>query len=170
MILLVSGTVLPLLLASLAVAELLERQGRGSVVVLGSVAGDRGRRANYIYGAAKAGLPSEAELRLLKELQIAVNKSTKTINEAANPDKPKLVALGGRQGELRNLLDQLMQKASRGEMKLTLLVPKAKKLTASSAAAVDTMRPVRAKPLVTATGVLAPLSCISLIRLMRKTS
>jgi len=55
-------------------------------------------------------------------------------------------------------------------MKLTLLVPKAKKLTASSAAAVDTMRPVRASPLVTATGVLAPLSCISLMRLMRKTS
>ena len=69
-------------------------------------------------GAAKAGLPSEAELRLLKELQIAVNKSTKTINEAANPDKPKLVALGGRQGELRNLLDQLMQKASQGQIKL----------------------------------------------------
>ena len=39
-------------------------------------------------------------------------------------------------------------------MKLTLLVPKAKKLTASSAAAVETMRPVRARPWVTATGVL----------------
>jgi short-subunit dehydrogenase len=41
---------------SLAVADVLERQGRGSLVVLGSVAGDRGRRSNYIYGAAKAGL------------------------------------------------------------------------------------------------------------------
>jgi len=41
---------------SLAVADMLERQGRGSLVVLGSVAGDRGRRSNYIYGAAKAGL------------------------------------------------------------------------------------------------------------------
>jgi short-subunit dehydrogenase len=40
----------------LAIANLLERQGRGSLVVLGSVAGDRGRRSNYIYGAAKAGL------------------------------------------------------------------------------------------------------------------
>jgi decaprenylphospho-beta-D-erythro-pentofuranosid-2-ulose 2-reductase len=40
----------------LAVADMLERQGRGSLVVLGSVAGDRGRRSNYIYGAAKAGL------------------------------------------------------------------------------------------------------------------
>lgn len=41
---------------SLAAANLLERQGRGSLVVLGSVAGDRGRRSNYIYGGAKAGL------------------------------------------------------------------------------------------------------------------
>jgi decaprenylphospho-beta-D-erythro-pentofuranosid-2-ulose 2-reductase len=46
---------------TLAVAELLERQGRGSLVVLGSVAGDRGRRANYIYGAAKAGLSTLVE-------------------------------------------------------------------------------------------------------------
>ncbi|MCG6205025.1 SDR family NAD(P)-dependent oxidoreductase [Rhodopseudomonas sp. HC1] len=41
---------------SLAVANVLESQGRGSLVVLGSVAGDRGRRSNYVYGAAKAGL------------------------------------------------------------------------------------------------------------------
>src|SRR6266850_333948 len=69
-------------------------------------------------GAAKAGLPSEAELRLLKELQIAINKSTKTINDDPKPDKPKLVGLGGRQGELRGLLDQVMQKASQGQIKL----------------------------------------------------
>jgi hypothetical protein len=68
--------------------------------------------------AAKAGLPSEAELRLLKELQIAINKSTKTISDEPKPDKPKLVGLGNRQGELRNLLDQVMQKASQGEIKL----------------------------------------------------
>jgi NAD(P)-dependent dehydrogenase (short-subunit alcohol dehydrogenase family) len=46
---------------TLAVAELLEGQGKGSLVVLGSVAGDRGRRANYIYGAAKAGLSTLVE-------------------------------------------------------------------------------------------------------------
>jgi len=69
-------------------------------------------------GAAKAGLPSEAELRLLKELQMAVNKSTKTINDEPKPDKPKLVGLGNRQGELRGLLDQLIQKSSQGQIKL----------------------------------------------------
>jgi decaprenylphospho-beta-D-erythro-pentofuranosid-2-ulose 2-reductase len=46
---------------TLAVAEMLERQGMGSLVVLGSVAGDRGRRSNYIYGAAKAGLATLVE-------------------------------------------------------------------------------------------------------------
>lgn len=34
----------------------LERRGRGRVCVLGSVAGDRGRPKNYVYGSAKAGL------------------------------------------------------------------------------------------------------------------
>ncbi|MRG55129.1 SDR family NAD(P)-dependent oxidoreductase [Phyllobacterium sp. SYP-B3895] len=45
----------------LAVADLFETQARGSLVVLGSVAGDRGRRANYVYGAAKAGLAALVE-------------------------------------------------------------------------------------------------------------
>lgn len=40
----------------LAAAARLEAQGRGSLVVVGSVAGDRGRQSNYVYGAAKAGL------------------------------------------------------------------------------------------------------------------
>jgi len=37
-------------------APLFEAQKRGRIVVLGSVAGDRGRLSNYVYGAAKAGL------------------------------------------------------------------------------------------------------------------
>lgn len=39
-----------------AAAPVLEAQQRGAVVVLGSVAGDRGRIKNYVYGSAKAGL------------------------------------------------------------------------------------------------------------------
>lgn len=34
----------------------LEAQGRGQVAILSSVAGDRGRLSNYVYGSAKAGL------------------------------------------------------------------------------------------------------------------
>ena len=33
-----------------------EHQGFGSLVVLGSVAGDRGRKSNYVYGSSKAAL------------------------------------------------------------------------------------------------------------------
>ncbi|MBY0421041.1 MAG: SDR family NAD(P)-dependent oxidoreductase [Parvularculaceae bacterium] len=41
---------------SLAAASLLEEQGGGALVALSSVAGDRGRQSNFIYGAAKGGL------------------------------------------------------------------------------------------------------------------
>ena len=37
-------------------ADRLERQGHGFIIVIGSVAGERGRRSNYIYGSAKGGL------------------------------------------------------------------------------------------------------------------
>jgi len=37
-------------------APYFERRGRGMLLVLSSVAGDRGRRSNYVYGSAKAGL------------------------------------------------------------------------------------------------------------------
>jgi decaprenylphospho-beta-D-erythro-pentofuranosid-2-ulose 2-reductase len=40
----------------LAAANILETQRRGALIVIGSVAGDRGRASNYVYGAAKAGL------------------------------------------------------------------------------------------------------------------
>jgi hypothetical protein len=69
-------------------------------------------------GQCVPGLPSEAELRLLKDLQVAINDSTKTIDADPNKDKATLLSLGGRQGEMRNLLDQLLQKASQGQMKL----------------------------------------------------
>jgi len=38
------------------VAEDFEKRGQGSIVGISSVAGDRGRQSNYIYGCAKAGL------------------------------------------------------------------------------------------------------------------
>ena len=37
-------------------APFLEAQGRGRVAILSSIAGDRGRFSNYVYGSAKAGL------------------------------------------------------------------------------------------------------------------
>jgi decaprenylphospho-beta-D-erythro-pentofuranosid-2-ulose 2-reductase len=37
-------------------AIVLEGQGSGALLVIGSVAGDRGRKSNYIYGSSKAGV------------------------------------------------------------------------------------------------------------------
>jgi decaprenylphospho-beta-D-erythro-pentofuranosid-2-ulose 2-reductase len=42
--------------AALHVARHLRRQGHGTLVVLSSVAGERARRTNFVYGASKAGL------------------------------------------------------------------------------------------------------------------
>ncbi|MFD5860760.1 decaprenylphospho-beta-D-erythro-pentofuranosid-2-ulose 2-reductase [Streptomyces chartreusis] len=42
--------------AALVSAGALQSQGHGSLVVLSSVAGERARRANFIYGSSKAGL------------------------------------------------------------------------------------------------------------------
>jgi hypothetical protein len=38
-----------------AVANRMERRGHGTIVGISSVAGDRGRASNYVYGSAKAG-------------------------------------------------------------------------------------------------------------------
>jgi decaprenylphospho-beta-D-erythro-pentofuranosid-2-ulose 2-reductase len=38
------------------IAQKLRAQGHGTIVVLSSVAGERARRANFVYGASKAGL------------------------------------------------------------------------------------------------------------------
>lgn len=38
------------------VANRFEAQGHGTIAVISSVAGDRGRQSNYVYGTAKAGL------------------------------------------------------------------------------------------------------------------
>lgn len=47
--------------ASIATANVMRRQGHGELVVLSSVAGERVRRANAVYGATKAGLDGFAQ-------------------------------------------------------------------------------------------------------------
>ena len=46
---------------ALCVADQLRRQGHGTLVVLSSVAGERVRRSNFVYGASKAGLDGFAQ-------------------------------------------------------------------------------------------------------------
>jgi decaprenylphospho-beta-D-erythro-pentofuranosid-2-ulose 2-reductase len=47
--------------AMLAAARRLRAQGHGALVVLSSVAGERARRSNFVYGASKAGLDAFAQ-------------------------------------------------------------------------------------------------------------
>jgi decaprenylphospho-beta-D-erythro-pentofuranosid-2-ulose 2-reductase len=47
--------------ACLAAAKVLKTQGHGTLVVLSSVAGERVRRANFVYGSSKAGLDGLAQ-------------------------------------------------------------------------------------------------------------
>lgn len=47
--------------ASIAVANRLRKQGHGTLVVLSSVAGERVRKANFVYGSTKAGLDGFAQ-------------------------------------------------------------------------------------------------------------
>lgn len=46
----------PAILSQVVALKLAGAQGAGTVAVIGSVAGDRGRQSNYAYGAAKGGL------------------------------------------------------------------------------------------------------------------
>lgn len=50
----------PVLIAS-ACVPVLERQESGTLAIIGSVAGDRGRQSNFLYGAAKSGLETFAD-------------------------------------------------------------------------------------------------------------
>lgn len=47
--------------AGLAAARLVRSQGHGTIVILSSVAGERVRRANFIYGSSKAGMDGFAQ-------------------------------------------------------------------------------------------------------------
>lgn len=47
--------------ALVAVARRMVEQGHGTIVVLSSVAGERPRRSNFVYGSAKAGLDAFAQ-------------------------------------------------------------------------------------------------------------
>jgi hypothetical protein len=63
-------------------------------------------------------LPPEAELRLIQDLQKMLNADTKDADAVTPKDKSAVLDLGKRQGDLRNLLDALLKKASDGEATL----------------------------------------------------
>jgi hypothetical protein len=68
-------------------------------------------------GGGGSKLPTEAELRLLKRMQQAVNKNTTDADALpkAQQDKVALVNLGNRQGKLRSLLDNMLKQNTGGK-------------------------------------------------------
>jgi hypothetical protein len=63
-------------------------------------------------------MPSEAEFRLIKDMQLSVNDSTLMMSRQPAVDKTMLVSLAQRQEDLRHLLDQLIHKATQGKAHL----------------------------------------------------
>ncbi|SDH51563.1 Short-chain dehydrogenase [Actinokineospora alba] len=99
------------------IANLLRQQGNGIVVVFSSVAGVRVRRANYVYGSAKAGLDGFASgladalhgsgvRLLLVRPGFVVGRMTDGMSPAPFSSTPDQVAaatvraLGGKRGEV----------------------------------------------------------------------
>jgi len=100
------------------VSEKYEHQGKGSIVGISSVAGERGRQSNYIYGASKAGFTaylSGLRNRLFKsnihvltvKPGFVATKMTEGLNLpkalTANPDQVALSILKGLKKKKNNI-------------------------------------------------------------------
>lgn len=92
-------------------------------------------------GQPQQRLPAEAELRLLKALQEMVNRGTSEAaargGEAGGDGGGEAERLGGRQGELRGLLGEMMTKATQGRFKMPEELSKPLPEEASGAAEED---------------------------------
>jgi hypothetical protein len=69
-------------------------------------------------GKPKPHMPSDAELRLLKDLQLQINKNTVKLSKLPTPDNQRLTSLGNREGDIRGLFDKMVQAATKGKLKL----------------------------------------------------
>ncbi len=78
-------------------ANAMELQNRGSIAVIGSVAGDRGRQSNYIYGSAKGGLG--VFVQGLRH-RLAAAGVTVTLIKPGFVDTPMTAAVPGKGGPL----------------------------------------------------------------------
>jgi hypothetical protein len=69
-------------------------------------------------GKPKPHMPTDAELRLLKDLQLGINKNTMILDKMADKDNQRITALGTREGDIRGLFDKMVQGATKGKLKL----------------------------------------------------
>lgn len=97
-----------------ALSMSMERLGRGTLIVIGSVAGDRGRKSNYVYGAAK-GLVE----RCVEGMQHRfANTGVRVVLVKPGPtDTPMTAALkrqGARLAPVKVVADAIVRGATRG--------------------------------------------------------
>lgn len=88
----------PVLFAEAFVGAM-ERAGRGTLAIIGSVAGDRGRKSNYVYGAAK-GLVTRYAQGLQHRLALAKSPVRVVLVKPGPTDTPMTAAMKARGAKL----------------------------------------------------------------------
>lgn len=97
-----------------AFADAMQRAGRGHLVMIGSVAGDRGRKSNYVYGAAKGLLDRYAQGL---QHRLAMTDVRVTLVKPGPTDTPMTSAMkakGGRLADPDDVARSIVDGARRG--------------------------------------------------------
>ncbi len=95
-------------------AARLEARGEGFIVVVSSVAGDRGRKSNYVYGSAKAGLTAYTQGLRARLHEVGVQVLTVKpgfVDTAMTFGKPGVFAVA----DPRIVGEQIVEALERGE-------------------------------------------------------
>ncbi|MDP1723457.1 MAG: SDR family NAD(P)-dependent oxidoreductase [Alphaproteobacteria bacterium] len=100
---LVINGISPILFAEAFVAHM-ERVNKGILAIIGSVAGDRGRKSNYIYGSAK-GLVERFAQGLQHRLALAKSEVKVVLVKPGPTDTPMTAHLKGKGGNLAHVED-----------------------------------------------------------------
>ncbi len=95
----------------------MQRAGRGTVAVIGSVAGDRGRKSNYVYGAAK-GLVTRYMQGLQHRLALQKSPVRAVLIKPGPTDTPMtahLKAQGARLAPVQNVAQDIVRAIDAGK-------------------------------------------------------
>lgn len=97
-----------------AIAAAMIDQGQGTLVIVGSVAGDRGRKSNYIYGAAKGMLERYAEGLQHRLLHSGVTLCLVKPGPTQSPMTAHLVDSGLPLADLSDVADVIVKGVDKG--------------------------------------------------------
>lgn len=107
-----------------AIGSRMQQMGRGKLAVIGSVAGDRGRKANYSYGAGK-GMVERYVQGLQHRLALAGSDVRVTLIKPGPTDTPmtaKLKAAGQRMASVESVAQTIIEGIDAG--KATIYAPR----------------------------------------------